>query len=232
MSNGVNGLFVFIEQGTNPTAGDGFDAPVNSLCTFDGTLYQKTGEAPTAWTPFGGGGGFEGGTVPDPTTFESDVTFEQNIIMDGGAVTAAGALNLSGGSGVTVQGVLNVEAALIAQGNLDVAGDTTISGPAFFENNVTIENGGDLSLANGSAATFGSSGATVNGPLTANTLSAGSGPEVLHAGAGSLGFFAAVGTGQVGAIADAAGGGTVDSEARTALNLLLAACRGYGLIAT
>ncbi|WP_138379154.1 DUF2793 domain-containing protein [Luteithermobacter gelatinilyticus] len=34
------------------------------------------------------------------------------------------------------------------------------------------------------------------------------------------------------AIADAAGGATVDAEARTALNALLAACRNHGLIAT
>ncbi|RIK95291.1 MAG: hypothetical protein DCC73_02640 [Proteobacteria bacterium] len=37
---------------------------------------------------------------------------------------------------------------------------------------------------------------------------------------------------QQSAIADAAGGATVDAEARTALNALLAACRAHGLIAT
>jgi len=37
---------------------------------------------------------------------------------------------------------------------------------------------------------------------------------------------------QQAAIADASGGATVDAEARTALNALLAACRTHGLIAT
>lgn len=37
---------------------------------------------------------------------------------------------------------------------------------------------------------------------------------------------------QQSAIADASGGSTVDAEARSALNALLAACRAHGLIAT
>ncbi len=37
---------------------------------------------------------------------------------------------------------------------------------------------------------------------------------------------------QQSAISDASGGSTVDAEARTALNALLAACRSHGLIAT
>jgi hypothetical protein len=37
---------------------------------------------------------------------------------------------------------------------------------------------------------------------------------------------------QQGAVADAAGGVTVDNEARTALNALLAACRAHGLISS
>jgi hypothetical protein len=36
---------------------------------------------------------------------------------------------------------------------------------------------------------------------------------------------------QAGAIADAAGGTTIDAEARAAINALLAACRSHGLIA-
>lgn len=48
--------------------------------------------------------------------------------------------------------------------------------------------------------------------------------------------FAVVGTKVIGAqgaaVADAAGGATVDAEARTAINALLARCRAHGLIAT
>lgn len=215
MSNGYNGFFVFVEQGTDPRLGAGFDAPVGALCTFGGAILLKSGEAATDWTAQAGG--FEGGTVPDATTFENIVVFEDNANFEGDN---------------TFTGASTFEGPIIGSGNLDVAGDTTFGGPAFHQANVTIENGGDLSLASGSNATFGSD-VTVSGQLqTTNVLRAGSGPEVLHAGAGSLGFFAAVGTGQVGAIADAAGGATVDAEARTALNSLLAACRGYGLIDT
>jgi len=47
-----------------------------------------------------------------------------------------------------------------------------------------------------------------------------------------LGFFGATPSAQQAAVADAAGGATVDSEARTALNALLARLRTLGLIAT
>jgi hypothetical protein len=220
MSNGVNGLFIFIEQGTDPTAGTGFDAPLHSLCSFDGTLYRKTGDDPTDWSAVGGGG-FEGGTVPDPTIFESDVTFEGDIVMNGGAVTAAGALNLSGGSGVVAQGAFTAEGAITAEAGVSVTGNVSASG------NVTAGVAGQVQ------AGFGVFG-TVNGTTLVSTanIQAGSSPMVLAAGSGSLSFFEVAGTGQVGAIADAAGGGTVDTEARTALNLLLAAMRGYGLIDT
>lgn len=46
-----------------------------------------------------------------------------------------------------------------------------------------------------------------------------------------LAFFAAAPVAQQAAIPDAAGGATIDAEARTALNALLAAARLYGLIA-
>lgn len=50
-------------------------------------------------------------------------------------------------------------------------------------------------------------------------------------GAPELGFFNANGTvTQPGAIADASGGATVDTQARAAINALLAACRNLGLI--
>lgn len=59
--------------------------------------------------------------------------------------------------------------------------------------------------------------AWVAGDVQAATVSVG-GTQVLSA--------------QQAAISDASGGSTVDAEARTALNALLAACRTHGIIAT
>lgn len=50
--------------------------------------------------------------------------------------------------------------------------------------------------------------------------------------AGNTGFYGAAAAAQPAAVADAAGGATVDAEARTALNTLLARLRVIGLIAT
>lgn len=204
MSNGANGLFVFIEQGTDPTAGDGFDAPINSLCTFNGAILQKTGDAATAWTPFTGGG-FDGGTVPDPTTFESDVTFEGDIVMDGGAVTAAGALNLSGGSGTVVQGALTVQTTTTLQGAVTISGGS----------NLTLTGGGNVIAA---GAAFGTDPVEIDGALN-------------HDGT-AVGFYGAAPVVQHAAIPDAAGGATIDAEARAAVNAALDALRDVGLIAT
>ncbi len=60
-----------------------------------------------------------------------------------------------------------------------------------------------------------SSGLWQKGVVTANSIEI-SGQQI-------------IGT-QQAAISDAAGGGTIDAEARTALNSLLAACRAHGLI--
>lgn len=49
---------------------------------------------------------------------------------------------------------------------------------------------------------------------------------------GSTGFYGAAAAAQPAAVADAAGGATVDAEARTAINTLLARLRVIGLIAT
>lgn len=49
-------------------------------------------------------------------------------------------------------------------------------------------------------------------------------------GAAYLGFYGATPVVKSGAIADAAGGATVDAEARTALNALLGAMRNLGLL--
>lgn len=173
MSNGVNGLFVFVEQGTDPREGVGFDAPINSLCTFDGALLQKTGDAATAWTEIGGGS-FEGGTVPNATTFEDGVTLQagdgENLI-EGGVRLAAG-------------GTLLNEGSTNLQGNLTVGAEAIMS-------------------------VLGTAGF-----------------------AGDFGLFGAGPVSQPASIDNAAGGATVDAEARTALNALLAACRDLGVIAS
>ena len=66
MSNATNGLLVYVEQGTDPRLGDGFDAEVGALCTFRGELLRKSGDAPTAWVPAveSGGGDARGANIP------------------------------------------------------------------------------------------------------------------------------------------------------------------------
>lgn len=54
---------------------------------------------------------------------------------------------------------------------------------------------------------------------------------IIHASQIAIGGVQVVG-GQQSAISDAAGGATIDTEARSALNGLLAACRLHGLIST
>lgn len=67
----------------------------------------------------------------------------------------------------------------------------------------------------------------ITGNLTVN------GNSVLgNAAADLLGFHGSAGADQAAAIADAAGGATVDAEARTAVNAILAALRETGYIAT
>jgi hypothetical protein len=176
MSNGVNGLFVFVEQGTDPRLGDGFDAPINSLCTFSGVFLQKTGDDPTAWAEFGGG--FSGGTVPDETTFENDVEI---------------------------------------QGNLSVGAPSSFSNTVTFEADVTMNEDLTVGGACEAVAVRGSSSVTT--------------PELVVDGGGTMILFGAGGAGQSAAIPDAAGGATVDAEARTALNALLAYLRLRGDVA-
>src|SRR5215211_1677014 len=56
MPNGENGLFLSVEQGTDPRDSPGFNAPLGSLVTFGGALLKKSGPSPTNWTEVGGGG--------------------------------------------------------------------------------------------------------------------------------------------------------------------------------
>lgn len=63
-------------------------------------------------------------------------------------------------------------------------------------------------------------------------VQSGAGASLVQASNGGLGFFGASPTTQPTAVPDAAGGATVDAEARTALNDLLARLRTLGIIAT
>lgn len=49
MSNGDNRFHAFIEHATDPKLTPGLDAPVNSICTYLGKLYVKTGAGSTGW---------------------------------------------------------------------------------------------------------------------------------------------------------------------------------------
>lgn len=157
MSNGTNGLFIFIEQGTPPTLGDGFDAPLHSICTFQGQLLRKNGDSPTDWVP-AVDTQWLGGTVPNGAVFQANATFENGIQIVGGTYTNLG---------------------------------------------------------------------HEEGPNSISALSVGmefDGSQLM------LGFFHKQPTPRGGAIPDAAGGGTVDTEARAAINGLLAELRTKGFI--
>lgn len=56
--------------------------------------------------------------------------------------------------------------------------------------------------------------------------------QVQFDGQSQVGFFGKDPTKQASAISDASGGATVDSQARTAINTLLATLRTYGIIKT
>lgn len=82
-----------------------------------------------------------------------------------------------------------------------------------------------LTAAEGNAAYVGLTGdQTVAGNKTFSG-------DLAHTGT-NLGLYSATPVPQASAIADASGGATVDAEARTAINAILAAIRAIGLIAT
>lgn len=83
------------------------------------------------------------------------------------------------------------------------------------------------------AGTDTNCGLAISGKGTGSlTLRSGGGDTRVAVNNTGLGFFGATPAAQPVAVADAAGGATVDAEARTALNDLLARLRTLGLIAT
>lgn len=118
MSNGDDRFFLFIERGTDPTV-SGIDAPVNSICTFRGTIYRKIGEGPTEWEIYPtGGGGFTGGVVPDPVEFLSGIAFRAEEFDAQAAYGRFGRLGV-GADGIGCTGVLDVDNRIEAN-SLDV----------------------------------------------------------------------------------------------------------------
>lgn len=77
MSNGDDRFFIFIERGTDPTV-SGVDAPINSLCTFEGTIYRKVGDGPNDWEEYPTGGGGGGATL---LAFSGQVSEEGNSVL-------------------------------------------------------------------------------------------------------------------------------------------------------
>ena len=78
---------------------------------------------------------------------------------------------------------------------------------------------------------WGGTDTTRVNPTLGGTLERAGTPYVQW-GNGTLGFFNTTPATRPAAIADASGGATIDAEARTALNALLAGMRSLGLIAT
>lgn len=88
--------------------------------------------------------------------------------------------------------------------------------------------GADTNIAIGLRAKGTGAAGLVSGGGTTGIRVSNAGNELV----GATGFFGAPPASQPTAVADAAGGATVDAEARTALNALLARLRTLGLIAT
>lgn len=106
-----------------------------------------------------------------------------------------------------------IPAGLVPYGN---AGGTALTSEAALAYSATTN-----VLSAGSFAAGPTGGGTYNGTVTAGTVNATT----------NFGMGGATPIGRGAAIADAAGGATVDAEARTALNALLAQLRTFGFIA-
>lgn len=102
------------------------------------------------------------------------------------------------------------------------AGDLNLSAQA---GDILLDAASDLSLDGGSTATLVSGSHNL-------VIASGVGIKIGTATSQLVGFYNATPVNQPDAVADAAGGATVDTQARTQLNLLLARMRELGLIAT
>lgn len=235
MGNGENGLFLFVEQGTDPRNAPGLNVPVGSLCTFNGTTLRKTGAAPTSWAD--AGGAFSGGTVPQPTAFEDEVTCEDDLTVLGLFTVGNGPneCTIDQNGDAHIGGFLGVSGSATVTGNLSVAADLDVEGD-FTPAGQIIPDGGQLDVVGGAQFTGnvniqGTADLNVGGDI--GVTGALTAPGIAATAAGLLGFFAAPPVaGPASAIPDPAGGGTVDAEARTAIAALLAFQRLLGFVAT
>lgn len=184
------------------------------------------------------------GNVAAPLTITNASTLEiDNAPQAGSNVTlthpwafrvAAGASNFVGD--VWMSSMLSVTGSIRASIIADTSGNAVLacSGAPSAVNYITVTN-----AATGNAVELSASGDDTNVSFdmapkgTGNlTLRAGDGNPRVQVNNTGLGFFGATPAAQPTAVADAAGGATVDAEARTAINDLLARLRTLGIIAT
>lgn len=184
------------------------------------------------------------GNAGTPLTITKASTFEiDNAPQAGEGITlthpwafrvAAGASNFVGD--VWMNSMLSVTGSIWASIIADTSGNAVLACPGAPSavNYITVTN-----AATGNAVELSASGD--DAAVSADFAPKGTGNLTLRSGGGTariainntgIGFNAAAPTAQSGAIADAAGGATVDAEARAALNTLLAYLRLRGDIAT
>lgn len=148
--------------------------------------------------------------------------------VDAGASRFDGAVTM----GSTLAVTTSVQAPLILDANGNESLGITATPSAV--NYISITNAATLnSVAIGAVGDDTNVSFDVSPKGTGNlTLRAGNGNPRVQVNNAGLGFFGATPAAQPTAVADAAGGATVDAEARTAINDLLARLRTLGIIAT
>lgn len=154
--------------------------------------------------------------------------------VDAGATRLDGAVTM--GSTLEVTGVATLSSAPRVPSVGDSNGNTAlgIGAQANAVNYVQVTN---APTGNSAAVSVEGSDTNIGVDIApkgtgALTLRSGGGTARVQANNTGLGFFGATPAAQPTAVADAAGGATVDTEARAALNALLARLRTLGIIAT
>ncbi len=163
------------------------------------------------------------------------LTTNSGLIANNGGLGAGGVLN----SAMVAAGTVAISYEASEDARIIAFGPNNTTLPTTFRIVLAEADGGGqivpISISQAGVVTMGL-GATFTGTVTITdvnvVLSATTGTKIGTATTQKLGFWNATPVVQGAAVADASGGGTVDAEARTALNTLLARMRTYGLIAT
>lgn len=186
--------------------------------------------------------GAAGAVSVESTDAAGSVAARGGTALDGGALTLSqnvATLDAPGAAGVTrVQGGLSVNVrggTVLDGGTLDLDTDNAAMkavgalGIAEVQGGTPVD-GGRISLSN-NAATLEAPGAAGVTLIDSGLTTSVRGPTVnLGEAAGLIGEFGVAATGRSAAIADAAGGATIDAEARTAINAILAYFRLRGTV--